>query len=105
MLSQNTLGWVGGGAASTVGAAGAVAGALLWTHPGFFWPNPAATQAMASAPESRPPSVPPPVQAAAPAASAAAPEIQAASEPPASPLRPAFDVVSVDPTGEAVIAG
>src|ERR1700690_312400 len=98
MLSQNTLVWVGGGAASTVVAAGAVAGALLWTHPGFFWPNPAATQAMASAPESRPPSVPPPVQAAAPAASAAA------SEPPASTLRPAFDVVSVDPTGEAVIA-
>ena len=31
--------------------------------------------------------------------------LQAASEPPASPLRPAFDVVSVDPTGEAVIAG
>ncbi len=105
MLSQNTLVWVGGGAASTVVAAGAVAGALLWTHPGFFWPNPAATQAMASAPESRPPTVPPPVHAVAPAASAAAPEIQAASEPPAAPLRPAFDVVSVDPTGEAVIAG
>ncbi|HEY1453522.1 MAG TPA: Ig-like domain-containing protein [Roseiarcus sp.] len=105
MLSQNTLVWVGGGAASTVVAAGVVAGALLWTHPGFFWPSPAATQTMASAPESRPPTVPPPVQAAAPAASAAAPDIQAASEPPASPLRPAFDVVNVDPTGEAVIAG
>jgi nucleoid-associated protein YgaU len=103
MLSQNTLVWVGGAAASTVAAAGAVAGALLWTHPGFLWPGPAATQVVASAPELRGLSVPPPVPAAAPVATAAAPD--ATQEPAASPLKPAFDAVNVDPTGEAVIAG
>ena len=108
MLSQNTLVWVGGATASTVVAAGAVAGALLWTHPGFFWPSPAATQVVASAPEPKTPTVPPAapaVQTATPAASASAPGGEAASEAPASPLKPAFDVVNVEPTGEAVIAG
>ena len=104
MLSQNTLVWVGGVTASTVVAAGAVAGALLWTHPGFFWPSPAATQVVASAPEPKTPTVPPAapaVQTATPAASASAPGGEAA----ALPLKPAFDVVNVEPTGEAVIAG
>src|SRR5271163_665140 len=108
MLSQNTLVWVGGATASTVVAAGAVAGALLWTHPGFLWPSPAATQVVASAPEPSTPTVPPAapaVQTATPAASASAPAGQAASEAAASPLKPAFDVVNVEPTGEAVIAG
>jgi nucleoid-associated protein YgaU len=108
MLSQNTLVWVGGATASTVVAAGAVAGALLWTHPGFFWPSPAATQVVASAPEPKTPTVPPAapaVQTATPAASASAPGGEAASEAAASPLKPAFDVVNVEPTGEAVIAG
>jgi nucleoid-associated protein YgaU len=110
MLSQNTLVWVGGGAASTVVAAGAVAGALLWTHPGFLWPNPAPTQVVASAPAPKPLSVPPAVETATvetatPAATASAPGGEAASEPAASPLKPAFDVVNVEPTGEAVIAG
>ena len=59
MLSQNTLVWVGGATASTVVAAGAVAGALLWTHPEFLWPSPAATQVVASAPEPKTPTVPP----------------------------------------------
>ena len=108
MLSQNTLVWVGGAAASTVVAAGAVAGALLWTHPGFFWPSPAATQVVASAPEPKTPTGPPAapaVQTATPAASASAPGGEAASEAAASPLKPAFDAVNVEPTGEAVIAG
>jgi len=108
MLSQNTLVWVGGATASTVVAAGAVAGALLWTHPGFFWPSPAATQVVASAPEPKTPTVPPAapaVQTATPAASASAPGGEAASEAAASPLKPAFDAVNVEPTGEAVIAG
>lgn len=108
MLSQNTLVWVGGAAASTVVVAGAVAGALLWTHPGFLWPSPAATQVVASAPEPKTPTVPPAapaVQTATPAASASAPGGEAASEAAASPLKPAFDAVNVEPTGEAVIAG
>jgi nucleoid-associated protein YgaU len=89
-------------------AAGAVAGALLWSHPGFLWPNPAPTQVVARAPEPAAPSVPPAataVEAAAPAASAPAAAGPAASEAAASPLKPAFDVVNVEPTGDAVIAG
>ena len=108
MLSQNTLVWVGGATASTVVVAGAVAGALLWTHPGLLWPSPAATQVVASAPEPKTPTVPPAapaVQTAPPAASASAPGGEAASEAPTSPLKTAFDVVNVEPTGEAVIAG
>ena len=108
MLSQSTVIWVGGAAASTVVAAGAVAGALLWTHPSFLWPSPAATQVRANAPEPQPPSVPPAApadEAAAPAAKASSPAGQAAIEAGAAPLKPAFDVVSVEPTGEAVIAG
>jgi nucleoid-associated protein YgaU len=103
MVSQSTLVWVGGAAASTVVAAGAVAGALLWTHPSFLWPNPAPPQAVARAPEPMPPSVPPAapaVETAAPAASA-----PAAGEAAGSPLKPAFDVVNVEPAGDAVIAG
>jgi nucleoid-associated protein YgaU len=108
MLSQNTLFWVGGATASAVVAAGAVAG-VLWTHPGFLWPSPAATKVEAPAPEAKASSVPPAApadQTAAPAASAPAPGGQAASSKAAAPpLKPAFDVVNVDPTGEAVIAG
>src|ERR1700728_470140 len=104
MLSQNTLVWVGGATASTVVVAGAVAGALLWTHPGLLGRSPAATQVGASAPEPKTRTVPPAapaVQTATPAASASAPGGEAA----ALPLKPAFDVVNVEPTGEAVIAG
>jgi nucleoid-associated protein YgaU len=108
MLSQNTLVWVGGTAASTVVAAGAVAGSLLWTHPGLLWPSPGATEVVASAPEPKPPSAPsaaPAVQTATPAASASPPGGEGASEGAASPLKPAFDIVNVEPSGKAVIAG
>jgi nucleoid-associated protein YgaU len=100
MPSQNTLIWVAA-AASAVVAAGA--GAFAWTHPGFPWRTPTAPVA-ASAPAERtqtvPPAAPPP-----PAASAAAPGGKAPNEAVASPQKPAFDVVNVDPSGEAVIAG
>ena len=108
MLSQNQLVWVGGSAASTVAVVGAVAGALYWTHPGFLWPSPPAPQVLASAPEPKPPSVPPAapaVEPAAPAAGASAPGGETTSEAAVSPLKPAFDAVNVEPTGEAVIAG
>ena len=54
--------------------------------------------------EPKPQSVPPapPVQAPPPAASAPEPGHAAAT---AAPLAPAFDVVNVDPSGDAVIAG
>ncbi len=100
MPSRNTLIWIGA-AAFVVVAAGA--GAMVWTYPELLEPNPADIPAVARAPtESKPPSVPPappPVAPAPPAASAPA------SHDEASPLKPAFDIVNVDPSGEAVIAG
>ena len=99
MPSQNTLVWVGA-AASAIVVAGA--SALYWTHPGFLWWNAAGEAVVAGAPaEPGPPTAPPAaVQAAPPTPSSAL-----ADKPPAAPLEPAFDVVNVDPSGEAVIAG
>ncbi len=100
MPSRNTLIWVGAAALAVVAAG---AGAVVWTHPGLLWRTPAETPVVASAPpESKPPVVPPAplaVPATPPAASASA-----SGEKP-SPLAPAFDIVNVDPSGEAVIAG
>ena len=101
MPSQNTLIWVGA-AASAVVAAGA--GAFAWTHPGFPWRSAAAPVA-ASAPAEPKTQIVPSAVPAPPAASAAAPGGKAPNEAAASPQKPAFDVVNVDPSGEAVIAG
>src|SRR5271166_1635430 len=98
MPSQKTLIWAGAAAATLV-VAGAGAGALVWTHPSFVWSSPGSTLVEARAPE-RAASLPP----ALPAGQAAAPA--AADEGAAAPgVKPAFDVVTVEPTGEAVIAG
>ncbi|MGC2787338.1 MAG: LysM peptidoglycan-binding domain-containing protein [Roseiarcus sp.] len=99
MPSRNTLIWIGA-AAFVVVAAGA--GAVVWTYPDFLEQNPADIPFAARAPvEPKPPIVPPP--APAPPAKAPAP----ADKPPTqtAALGPAFDVVNVDPSGEAVIAG
>ncbi len=76
----------------------------------FLGPLPAAApQVVASAPaELKPtavPPAPPAVQAATATPSASAPDAKPAKEAPASPVEPAFDVVNVDPSGDAVIAG
>jgi nucleoid-associated protein YgaU len=95
MPSRNMLIWIGA-AAFVVVAAGA--GAVVWTHPDFLEQNPADIPLAANAPaEPKAPTVPasPP---AAPAPAAKTPTQTAA-------LEPAFDVVNVDPSGEAVIAG
>ena len=104
MLSQRTVIWVGA-AASVVVAAGA--GAMVWTHPELLRLSPAAAPpVVASAPaEPKPPSAPPAVQAAAPAATSPRAPDKAPSQAAASPAGPAFDVVNVDPSGDAVIAG
>jgi nucleoid-associated protein YgaU len=118
MPSRNTLVWVGA-AASAIVVAGA--SALYWTHPGFLWWNAAGAPVVATAPaepkpqspaaEPKPPtapSTPPAVQAAAPPASTApAPADKASAQAAAtpSPLKPSFDAVNVDPSGDAVIAG
>src|ERR1700722_8808743 len=96
MPSRNTLIWVGAAALAVVAAG---AGAVVWTYPELFEPNPADIPVEASVPpESKPSIIPPPVAVTPPAASAP-------SNDKASPLKPAFDVVNVDPSGEAVIAG
>ena len=117
MPSQKTLIWAGAAAATLV-VAGAGAGALVWTHPGFVWPSPGSTLVEARAPERAAPSLPPAPaagQAAAPSAAnegaaapgvKPAPEVEVAAVNAAPPgVKPAFDVVTVEPTGEAVIAG
>ena len=103
MPSRNTLIWVGAAALAVVAAG---AGAVVWTHPDFLERNPADLPLVARAPvEPKTPTVSPalPAAPATPPASAPAP----ADKPPTqtAALEPAFDVVNVDPSGEAVIAG
>jgi nucleoid-associated protein YgaU len=95
MASRNTLIWVGAAALAVVAAG---AGAVVWTYPELFEPNPADIPLVARAPAESKPSIPPPVAVTPPAA-------RAPSNDLALPLKPAFDVVNVDPSGEAVIAG
>jgi nucleoid-associated protein YgaU len=78
------------------------AGAVAWIRAERLEPNPADIPIVASAPaESKPPIVPaaPPVPGTPPAASASPPSDKASTP------GPAFDIVNVDPSGEAVIAG
>jgi nucleoid-associated protein YgaU len=107
MPSRNSLVWIGATASAAVVAG---ASALYWTHPDFLWGNLARVRSVAGAPaEPKPgavPAAPPVVQAQPQPPSApkpaAKPEEAAAPPPPAAP---AFDVVNVDPSGEAVVAG
>src|ERR1700723_2975935 len=99
MPSQRTLVWVGATALAVVIAG---AGAVVWTPRDFLEQNPADIPLLAHAPaESKPPIVPapPPVPATPPAAS-----VPASGDKTSKP-GPAFDIVNVDPSGEAVIAG
>jgi nucleoid-associated protein YgaU len=101
MPSRNTLIWAGAAALAVVAAG---AGAVVWTHPDFLEPNPADLAIARPPAEPKPAPVVPPAPPAAPAAtppSAPAP----ADKTPAQTAGPAFDVVNVDPSGEAVIAG
>ena len=100
MPSRNTLIWVGA-AASAVVAAGA--GAVVWTHPEFLWRNP--TPPVAASAPAEPPTAPLAAQTPPPAASAAAPADKSPTQAATSPFEPTFDVVNVDKSGEAVIAG
>ncbi len=96
MPSRNTLIWVGAAAGLAVVAAGA--GAVVWTYPDLLEPNPADIPLVASAPVEKTQTVPP-----APPAVTAEPPAKAPAQTAA--IEPAFDVVNVDPSGEAVIAG
>ena len=94
MPSQTATLWAG-----ATGAAIVVAGAagIYWAHPKLVWWGPIPVAATEQAPPA-----PAPVALAAPAAKEAAPAPPAA---PSAPDKPVFDVVSVEPTGETVVAG
>ena len=76
---------------------------MVWTYPELLEPNPADIPVVAKAPIEPKPSIvppaPPPVAPTQPPASAPAPGDKT------PPLKPAFDIVNVDPSGDAVIAG
>jgi nucleoid-associated protein YgaU len=100
MPSQRTLVYVGAAVLAVVAAG---AGAAVWIHSELLEPNPADIPVVARAPaEPKAPSIvpaEPAVPATPPAASASAPSDKASTP------EPAFDIVNVDPSGEAVIAG
>ena len=102
MASRNTLIWVGA-AALVVVAAGA--GAVVWTHPELLEPNPADLVVARAPVESKSPIVPPATQAVPIAPSPSAPASVDKAQSQTAALEPAFDIVNVDPSGEAVIAG
>jgi nucleoid-associated protein YgaU len=104
MPSQTTLIWAGTAAAAVV-VAGAGAAALVWTHPDFVWPGPDSTPIEARAPDPTTPTVPAASSAGQTAALAPGAEAPAANAAAPPGVKPAFDVVTVEPTGEAVIAG
>jgi nucleoid-associated protein YgaU len=93
MPSRNTLIWIGAAALAVVAAG---AGAVVWTHPDFLEQNPA-DLAVARAPAEPKPAL------ATPPQSAPAPVEKTPTQTAA--LEPAFDIVNVDPSGDAVIAG
>ncbi len=96
MNSQVALIWAGATGA-TVAAAGAAA--LYWASPNVL--EPTRTAAAVSEP-ARP--TPAPAQAT-PVPSATVAATQAPPPPATSAVKPAFDVVSVEPTGDTVVAG
>ncbi|MGO9423147.1 LysM peptidoglycan-binding domain-containing protein [Roseiarcus sp.] len=93
MPSQTALIWAGatGAAVAAVGAAG-----LYWTHPDLLRPNPVPATVTESAE---------PTAAPAPAPDKTAALAPTPSVPTPSPVMPAFDVVSVEPSGDTVVAG
>src|SRR5271166_4700544 len=106
MLSRTMAIWAGAAGAVIVVAAAAAA---YWTHPALLWPvpPPAATAEVSAAP-------PPPTGAVAPGVAAAettGPQNSTAVAPKTmaptaqAVVKPAFDVVNVEPTGETVVAG
>ncbi len=101
MDSQPTLIWAGA-TGGVIAAAGAVA--IYWVQPISFRPSsvPAALTEQARPPPF-PGQAPPPPPVAVTAA--ATPDIQTPPVSVPSPVKPTFDVVSVEPTGEAVVAG
>jgi len=95
MPSQSAAIW-----AAASGAAVVVVGAvtLYIAHPSFLWPAPVPVAISESAPPQPRPEQPK-AQTVAPATE------PLATAPVPAAVKPAFDVVNVEPTGEAVVAG
>ena len=93
MASQIALIGVGAAGAAVV-AVGAVG--IYWAHPAFLSPTPIASAVTEAAKPAAPQRAPAPDRTGV-----AAP----ASNPASSEVKPSFDVVSVEPTGETVVAG
>jgi nucleoid-associated protein YgaU len=95
MPSQTAAIW-----AAATGAAVVVAGAaaVYLAHPSFLWPAPVPAAVSESA-APQPGLEQPKAQTVAPAPG------PAATAPVPAAVKPAFDVVNVEPTGEAVVAG
>ncbi len=107
MPSQTATIW-----AFATGAAVVVAGtaAAYWAHPSILWPNAVPVAVTDRAPEESAPATPAisgakeASLASPPPGKESAPSAAARAAPP--PLdKPSFDVVSVQPTGETVVAG
>ena len=97
MPSQTAAIWAGATGAAVVAVG---AGALYWAHPSFLWPSHVPFAVAERAPEAPAAAVP-----GAPTAKEPSPAPAAAPAAPPAPGKPTFDVVSVQPTGEAVVAG
>lgn len=98
MASQTALIWAG-----TSGAAVAAAGAaaISFSHPSLLWPRPPPAAVVEPA---GPPSEPSAIRAPG-GKIAAVPRDPGAPSAPAATVKPAFDVVSVEPGGGTVVAG
>ena len=105
MPSRTTAIWAGAAGAVIIVAG---AGAAYWTHPGLLRPvpPPATTAGASAAPPAATAAVATAATTALPAAAAPGATAPATAAPSApAVVKPAFDVVNVDPTGETVVAG
>jgi len=100
MPSQTATIWAGATGAVIV-AAGAMA--AYWAHPRILWPITVPFAVADRAGEAPAPVAP--VVSAAPAAKEPSTAPASAPAAPSAPGKPAFDVVNVEPSGEAVVAG
>jgi len=103
MISRTALLWAGAATAATA----ALGGGLYWTLPHFLRPHEIPTIVSPNAPPPPAAQVPSPGPVAATAAKPGEPSAPPPAAKPAAPppVKPAFDVVNVDPTGETVVAG
>jgi len=109
MVSRTAVLWTGAATAAIT----ALGASLYWTLPGVLWPKDIPTIVGPNPPptpgaqqRAKAPSPGPAVATAAKHSEDSAPTpVPEAKPAPPPPVKPAFDVVNVDPTGETVVAG